>query len=265
MAKSVIPKKKLGQHFLADDNIARKIAASLTMDGEHHKVLEIGPGTGMLSKHLMNRNDADWYGLEVDTEAILFLQQTYPGFSNRIIKADFLTYDLDQITTDEPLAVIGNFPYNISTQIMFKVLAERQRIPLVVGMFQKEVARRIASPPGSKEYGILSVLTQAFYDVQLLFSVEPHVFIPPPKVQSSVIRCVKKTGPAIDCNVSRFFTVVKMAFNQRRKTLKNSLKAMNVRWEALPDHLAKERPERLDVNDFAAITRQAGESRPAEN
>ncbi|MFO7874516.1 MAG: 16S rRNA (adenine(1518)-N(6)/adenine(1519)-N(6))-dimethyltransferase RsmA [Bacteroidales bacterium] len=261
MAKSVLPKKKLGQHFLADDNIARKIVASLTIDGENHKVLEIGPGTGMLSKHLMNRNDVDWYGLEVDTEAILFLQQTYPAFSNRIIKADFLAYDLDQISTDEPLAIIGNFPYNISSQIMFKVLAERQRIPLVVGMFQKEVARRIASPPGSKEYGILSVLIQAFYDVQLLFSVEPHVFIPPPKVQSTVIRCVRKTGPDIDCNVARFFTVVKMAFNQRRKTLKNSLKAMNVHWEALPGHLAKERPERLGVNDFAAITRQAGESR----
>lgn len=257
MAYPVHPKKALGQHFLADANIARKIATSLTGYGNYQVVVEVGPGTGMLSRFLINNKDYSWYGLDVDRDAIAYLQERFPRLKENIVLADFLHTDLHQFSQDGQLAVIGNFPYNISTQIMFRVLQQRKRIPEMVGMFQKEVARRIASPPGSKEYGILSVLTQAFYDVEILFNVEPHVFVPPPKVKSSVIRCRRKTVFHLDCDENMFFIVVKTSFNQRRKTLKNSLKSINVRWNALPGGMDRKRPEQLSVSDFVAITKQA--------
>ena len=259
MTAYVRPKKSLGQHFLADANIARKIAGSLTREGEYGSIIEVGPGTGMLSKYLTDNEKYEWYGLEVDPAAISYLREQYPGKQNRIIRADFLNFDWQELFGDEQVAVIGNFPYNISSQILFRVLKMRNRVPELVGMFQKEVARRIASPPGSKEYGILSVLTQAFYNVEILFNVEPHVFIPPPKVQSSVIRCVRKEKHELDCNERDFFTVVKTAFNQRRKTLRNSLKSLHINWDVLPQEMSGNRPEKLSVDDFLQITRQLPE------
>jgi len=248
----------LGQHFLADQNIARKICFSLTGHGNYKHVLEVGPGTGVLSANLVNDKDLDWYGMDVDREAISYLKKKFPGQGERILEGDFLRYDLAALFGDAHFAVIGNFPYNISSQIIFKVLHHRSQIPEVVGMFQKEVALRIASPPGSKIYGILSVLTQAFYDVKILFSVEPHVFVPPPKVQSAVLRLLRRDNVNLDCNESLFFKVVKTAFNQRRKTLRNALKGMQVNWDALPAQMARQRPERLGVIEFAAITRKVG-------
>lgn len=259
MAAYVRPKKSLGQHFLADANIARKIAGSLTGQEEYKTVIEIGPGTGMLSVYLMNNDQFEWYGMDVDHAAITFLHERYPGKQDNIINADFLSFDWQELLGNKQVAVIGNFPYNISTQIIFRVLKMRDKVPELVGMFQKEVARRIASPPGSKEYGILSVLTQAFYDVELLFNVEPHVFVPPPKVQSSVIRLWRKKEYQLDCNEKRFFAVVKTAFNQRRKTLRNSLKSLQVNWDMLPEDMPGNRPERLSVDDFVQITRQVSE------
>lgn len=256
MAYHVHPKKALGQHFLADANIARKIAGSLTGCGGYKTVVEVGPGTGMLSQFLIKNKDMHWIGLDVDREAIAYLKERFPANKEQVIEADFLRADLQKLSPAEQVAVIGNFPYNISSQIMFKVLHERTIVPEMVGMFQKEVARRIASPPGSKEYGILSVLTQAFYDVDLLFNVEPHVFVPHPKVQSSVIRCRRKTTLNLDCDEKTFFLVVKTAFNQRRKTLRNSLKSMNVCWDELPSNMSGKRPEQLYVADFLVITKK---------
>lgn len=254
MPQYISPKKSLGQHFLMDPNIARKIAASLTGHGEYKYVLEIGPGTGMLSKFLIQHEDYQWTGLDVDKEAITCLKNAYPAEEDRIIAGDFLRYDLHGLFGSEAFAVIGNFPYNISSQIIIKVLNYRKQIPEVVGMFQKELALRIAAPPGSKTYGILSVLTRAFYDVKVLFHVDPHVFMPPPKVQSTVIRLIRKKSFVLECDESLFFTVVRTAFNQRRKTLRNSLKGMPVQWDKIPGRYIKERPERLDVQDFVEIT-----------
>ncbi len=248
----------MGQHFLADPNIASKIAHSLTAGAEFKYVLEIGPGTGMLTRFLLEQPEINWYGIELDRDSVAYLQETYPETKDRIILGDFLKFDPETCFGTSPYAVIGNFPYNISSQILFRVLSRRQQVPEVVGMFQKEVARRIAAPPGNKEYGILSVLMQAFYDVKLLFDVEPHVFIPPPKVKSSVIRCLRKADISLECDEKMFFTVVKTAFNQRRKTLRNSLKGMKVDWQGLPGHLAGERPEQLDVPAFVEITRHSG-------
>lgn len=240
---------------MLDPNIARKIAASLTGYGNYKHVLEIGPGTGMLSKHLIGNEKYCWVGLDVDKDAIAYLKNTYQSEDERIIEGDFLRHDLHGLFGNEAFAIIGNFPYNISSQIIFRVLNHRKYIPEVVGMFQKELALRIAAPPGSKVYGILSVLTRAFYDVKVLFHVEPHVFVPPPKVQSTVIRLTRKDSFILECDESMFFTVVKTAFNQRRKTLKNSLKNLPVEWGKLPAGLMKERPERLDVIEFVEIAR----------
>lgn len=195
----------MGQHFLADPNIASKIAHSLTAGAEFKYVLEIGPGTGMLTRFLLEQPEINWYGIELDRDSVAYLQETYPETKDRIILGDFLKFDPETCFGTSPYAVIGNFPYNISSQILFRVLSRRQQVPEVVGMFQKEVARRIAAPPGNKEYGILSVLMQAFYDVKLLFDVEPHVFIPPPKVKSSVIRCLRKADISLECDEKNVF------------------------------------------------------------
>lgn len=256
MGRHVTPKKSLGQHFLADAGIARKIAGSLTGHGNYGIVLEVGPGTGMLSRQLMEIDGFRWYGMDVDRESIAALREKPPEMASRIIHADFLRCDFPALFGQEPLALIGNFPYNISSQIVFKLLENRHQVPEMVGMFQKEVALRIASPPGSKVYGILSVLTQAFYRVELLFHVGPHVFVPPPRVDSTVIRCRRKENYHLGCNEKLFFSVVKTAFNQRRKTLRNSLRGMQLPWESLPSHLPGERPEQLGVDDFVLITRQ---------
>ncbi len=258
MSQEVKPKKSLGQHFLNDPNTARKIVSALVGHDRYGTILEVGPGTGVLSEHLLRQYTNRWLGVDVDTESIRYLKKRFPEAGDRIIEGNFLHLDLAELTGGQSFGIIGNFPYNISSQILFKILDNRQLVPEVVGMFQKEVAQRIASPPGSKTYGILSVLTQAFYRVRILFHVEPHLFIPPPKVQSSVLRMELKDSPYLDCDEALFFRVVKAAFNQRRKTLRNSLRSMDVRWEGLPANLEKQRPEQLGVEQFVAITRESG-------
>lgn len=247
-------KKHLGQHFLTDESVAEKIASTLTGNG-YTKVLEIGPGMGVLTKYLLKKNYTT-YVIEIDTESVDYLKTHYLQLSDRIIERDFLRYNLNAVFNDEPFAIIGNFPYNISSQIVFKALEMRDQIPEFSGMFQKEVAQRICSDKGSKVYGILSVLTQAFYDAEYLFTVPPTVFNPPPKVDSGVLILKRKENYHLPCDETLFFRVVKTAFNQRRKTLRNSLKTFN-----LPDNLKAssifdKRPEQLSVQEFIEITSQ---------
>lgn len=248
-------KKHLGQHFLTDGNIARKIADSLTCHGGYKQVLEVGPGTGALTKWLLDKSEFETTIVDIDTESIAYLQEHYPALGNRIISGDFLKMDLEP-HFDGPFAIIGNFPYNISTQILFKAYHNRNIVPEVVGMFQKEVAERIAEPPGSKAYGILSVLLQAFYDIEYLFTVSEHVFDPPPKVKSAVIRLRRNNTVALDCDEALFLKVVKAGFNHRRKTLRNSLKFLYKEHDKPMDHpLLSERPEQLNVAQFVDLTR----------
>jgi 16S rRNA (adenine1518-N6/adenine1519-N6)-dimethyltransferase len=244
------PKKHLGQHFLHDENIARKIIGYLP--DQFINILEIGPGTGILTKFLLQNKKFNPLFLEIDNESVRFLLKTYPDIQNRLISADILDYDLSLIPS--PFIVIGNFPYNISTQILFKVLEYRNLIPEVIGMFQKEVAERIASPPGSKKYGILSVLLQAYYKIEYLFTVSENVFYPPPKVQSGVIRLKRNIIEKLDCNEDLFFRVVKTSFNQRRKTLRNALKTLNKSGAETVPALLDKRAEQLSVADFVLLT-----------
>jgi 16S rRNA (adenine1518-N6/adenine1519-N6)-dimethyltransferase len=252
MTQAVQPKKSLGQHFLRDENIARKIADSLSLHGDYKYVVEVGPGMGMLTKYLLERSEFETGVVEIDRDSVAFLKDHYPTLEPRIIEGDFMKVRLDGIPA--PFAVIGNFPYNVSSQILFRVLELRNTVPEVVGMFQKEVARRIATPPGSKEYGILSVLLQAYYTIEYLFTVNENVFFPPPKVKSAVIRLKRNHVMALDCNEKLFFQVVKTAFNQRRKTLRNALLSMVSGKDVLQDALFEKRAEQLHVSDFVLIT-----------
>jgi 16S rRNA (adenine1518-N6/adenine1519-N6)-dimethyltransferase len=252
----VQPKKHLGQHFLRDERIASDIASSLTGHGDYKHVLEVGPGTGVLTKYLLDRKDITLHAVEMDHESVDYLIAHYPQISGRLQSGDFLRMNLDTIG-DGPLAIIGNFPYNISSQIFFKVLEHREHIPEVVGMLQKEVAERLAAPSGSKTYGILSVLLQAWYDVEYLFSVPPAVFYPPPKVDSGVIRVRRNTRASLGCDEKVFIRVVKAGFGQRRKTLRNALGS--IQFTTPPDaHLLTLRAERLSVEDFIAIAKCVG-------
>lgn len=240
-------KKHLGQHFLKDENIAEKIAGSL--QGDPDAVLEIGPGTGVLTKYLLERGIPGFKAVEIDRESAHFLRMNYPDLD--LTEGDFLKLD-PAVLFPGNFSLIGNFPYNISSQIFFKVLENRDRIPQVVGMIQKEVAERIASAPKKKSYGILSVLLQAWYDIEYLFSVPPQVFSPPPKVTSAVIRLTRNATTDLGCDPKLFTTVVKTAFNQRRKTLHNALKP-------LADYsgpFAGKRAEELGVSDFSELTNQ---------
>jgi 16S rRNA (adenine1518-N6/adenine1519-N6)-dimethyltransferase len=247
-------KKRLGQHFLKDKEVCEKIANQLTNYQNCKKVIEIGPGMGALSDFLIARGDLNLWLLEVDSESTDYLKKRYPQLTERIILGDFLRMDLKQLMGDEPFCVVGNFPYNISTEILFKCLENRNQIPEIMGMFQKEVAVRIAEKPGTKEYGITSVLLQAFYDIHYCFTVDEHVFIPPPKVKSGVIRCTRNERESLGCDEKLFFQVVKMAFNQRRKTLRNSLKQL-LHGRELPELFTKERPEQLSVDQFIELTK----------
>ncbi len=247
----VSPKKHLGQHFLADKNISRKIADAIIYDGVKN-VLEIGPGTGALTEFLVPQ-DNSLKLIDLDKESIEYLHQKYPEKKEEIIYGDFLKMDCQDYFSDE-FIVTGNFPYNISTQIMFKVVENRKQITQVVGMFQKEVAERIAEKHGSKTYGILSVIVQAFYDVEYLFSVSENVFIPPPKVKSGVIRLIRKDNQNLDCDEKLFVQIVKATFNQRRKTIHNSLKKLGLEKPA-PEKFATKRPEQLSVEEFVELTR----------
>jgi len=245
----VRPKKHLGQHFLKDENIAQKIVESLLYSGN---LLEIGPGTGVLTKYLVRKAN-NFKVVEIDRESVEHLEATFPDLTSRIIKGDFIKLDLTDYFDDE-FAVIGNFPYNISSQIFFKVIQNRAMVPEVVCMIQKEVAERLAAPPKNKTYGILSVLLGAFYDIELLFTVSETVFIPPPKVKSAVIRLTRKANLNLNCDEVMFFDVVKTAFNQRRKTMRNSLKKF---WfeKFDPDQypVFKQRPEELSVEEFVDL------------
>ncbi|MDY0089225.1 MAG: 16S rRNA (adenine(1518)-N(6)/adenine(1519)-N(6))-dimethyltransferase RsmA [Flavobacteriaceae bacterium] len=246
-------KKHLGQHFLNDENVARKIADTLSCQG-YNKVLEIGPGMGVLTKFLLAKN-IDTYVVEIDSESVEYLNNHYPRLHNHIISKDFLRYDLTEIFGNEPFAIIGNFPYNISSQIVFRALELREQVVEFSGMFQKEVAERICETKGSKTYGILSVLVQAFYDATYLFTVSENVFTPPPKVKSGVLKLTRKKNFHLPCDEKLFFNVVKTAFNQRRKTLRNSLKSIGIPEEKKEEKIFDLRPEQLSVEDFIEITK----------
>ena len=249
---SVKAKKHLGQHFLTDELIAQQIADSLLGNG-YKNVLEIGPGMGVLTKYLLKKSFTT-HVIEIDTESVEYLKVHYLNLADKIISKDFLKIDLTEYFGNEQVAIIGNFPYNISTQIVFKTLENRHQIPEFSGMFQKEVAKRIAEKEGSKVYGILSVLTQAFYDVEYLFTVPPTVFNPPPKVDSGVIRFIRKENYTLPVDEKLFYRVVKTAFQQRRKTLRNSLKTMNLSDNLREDSIFAKRPEQLSVQEFINLT-----------
>jgi len=248
--QKVKPKKFLGQHFLNDGTIAEKIVNSLTGHGNYSGVLEIGPGMGVLTKLLLEKKEFEIFVIEIDFSAVEYLKKNFPQLNGKIIEGDFLELNLREFS-DKPFAVIGNFPYNISTQILFKIYDHRQLIPEIVGMFQKEVAARIASKPGNKEYGILSVLMQAYYDIEYLFTVDEHVFTPPPKIKSGVIRLRRNKNVQLECDEKLFKTVVKTAFNQRRKTLRNALKPLTNKTD-LP--FLSMRAEELGYLDFVELT-----------
>jgi 16S rRNA (adenine1518-N6/adenine1519-N6)-dimethyltransferase len=247
--RRVYPKKNLGQHFLKDASIAKRIAGSLTGEG-YNTVLEIGPGMGILTEFLIERNFADFRVIEIDNESVHYLKSNFAQLE--IITGDFLSMEIDKYF-NEKIGIIGNFPYNISTQILFKVLKHRDKVVEIAGMLQKEVAERICAGPGSKTYGILSVLLQAFYKAEYLFTVSEHVFSPPPKVKSGVIRLIRNDVRNLGCDELLFFRVVKACFNQRRKTLRNSVRAA---FELSRDdyHEFGLRPEQLSVEQFVNLT-----------
>ena len=242
-------KKSLGQHFLKDETIIDKIIAALKQD-EFARLLEVGPGGGALTKHLIQIPAIEFKAVELDLEKVTYLSNTYPTIKDKIIHNSFL--DIEK-PFDEPFTVIGNFPYNISTQILFKILEWKDEVPVVIGMFQKEVAQRAASKEGSKVYGVLSVLMQAYYDIEYLFDVSNQSFNPPPKVESGVIR-LKRRKEELKVKSDRYFWVlVKTAFNQRRKTLRNALKSQFTP-EVLQDEIFSKRAEALSVEEFAELT-----------
>lgn len=255
-------KKALGQHFLTDLNIARKIATSLSGGTPEapDKVLEVGCGMGVLTQFLLERNDITTYGAEIDSESVEYLHAHYPDFAPRLTEGDFLKMDL-RAEYGSRLKIIGNFPYNISSQIYFKILENRDIVPECVGMIQREVAVRLAEPPGSKEYGILSVLLQAWYDIEYLFTVGEKVFNPPPKVKSAVVRLVRNDVKSLDCDEALFIKVVKASFGQRRKMLRNSLKAVFGAFGGREHRFFAMRAEQLSVADFVELTRWVAENR----
>ena len=264
---SVKAKKHLGQHFLKDENIAKKIADALTENG-YNNVLEIGPGMGVLTKYILKKKPKVTV-FEIDSESVIYLKEVVPveqisidtsAEKFQIIEGDFLKCNLKEVFNNQQVAIIGNFPYNISSQIVFKAIENRDVVPEFSGMFQKEVTERIAEKPGSKTYGILSVLTQAFFDTEYLFTVPPSVFNPPPKVDSGVIRCIRKENFTLPVEEKLFFRVVKTAFNQRRKMLRSSLKSFNLSLSLKEDPIFAKRPEQLSVSDFILLTQKITEN-----
>lgn len=250
--QAVRPKKALGQHFLTDQGIAQAIVAALQSRGP---VLEVGPGTGVLTQYLLREPQIRLKVVEIDSESVRYLLEHFPKLAPVLYEADFLKMDLSKLFP-ESFALIGNFPYNISSQIFFKVLEARTQIPEVVCMIQKEVAERLAAPPGSKTYGILSVLLQAWYDIEYLFTVGEGSFVPPPKVKSAVIRLTRNSRQTLDCDEDLFKRVVKATFNQRRKTIRNSLKPIIAARPEMPDFIPylDARPEQLSVGEFVELT-----------
>jgi 16S rRNA (adenine1518-N6/adenine1519-N6)-dimethyltransferase len=252
---TVRAKRNLGQHFLTDEHIARNIVESLKANGPD-KVLEIGPGMGVLTKFLLEHKEYETSVIEIDKDSVVYLKKHMPRLNDRIIEGDFLRLDLANAFSHKPFAVIGNFPYNISSQIFFKIIGNKDLIPEVVCMLQEEVAQRICSGPGSRTYGILSVFLRAWYHTEYLFGVPPWVFNPPPKVQSAVIRLTRNGITDLGCNEKLFNKVVKQAFNQRRKMLRNSIKSLSPRIEELDPVLLTRRPEQLSVSEFVNLTNE---------
>jgi 16S rRNA (adenine1518-N6/adenine1519-N6)-dimethyltransferase len=250
---TVKPKKALGQHFLKNPEICAQIAEAITLHGDYKKVLEIGPGMGALTQYLLQRPEFETHVVEIDRESVDYLNVHFGVLRGRIHEADFLRMPLEKLFP-EPIAVVGNFPYNISSQIVFKVLDHMDQVPELVGMFQREVALRFAGSPGNKDYGIISVLAQAYYDIEYLFTVNEDEFIPPPKVKSGVIRMRRKFGVELGCDEKLFKQVVKTSFNQRRKTLRNSLKSLTQGKTDTSDAIWNKRPEQLGVAEFVALT-----------
>ena len=253
-------KKYLGQHFLTDKNIAKKIVDSLQVASQYKQVLEVGPGMGILSDYLLQKEEYETYLIDVDVESFQYLEKKYPLLGDRLINGDFLKLDFKDVFSG-PFGIIGNFPYNISSQILFKILENRDQVVEVVGMFQKEVAQRCAEKPGSKEYGILSVFLQAYYEVEYLFTVKAGVFNPPPKVLSAVIRLTRNRVEQLECDEKLFWLVVKAGFNQRRKTLRNALSSLINKDEMGNDPMLDLRAERLSVADFVHLTKMISEKR----
>lgn len=249
---SVRPKKHLGQHFLKDLNIAKSIADGLTGHGGYDKVVEIGPGTGVLTQFLL-QNKQETSVIEIDRESVAYLKQHYPQLEGRIIEGDFLKLNMEELFPGK-FGVVGNFPYNISSQIFFKILDLKQQVPEVVCMIQKEVADRLISAPGNKAYGILSVFLQAYYELEYLFTVPPNVFNPPPKVNSVVIRLKRNKREALDCDEVLFRRVVKAGFQMRRKTLRNALKPINLPEELSGEKVLDQRAETLSVDQYVELT-----------
>lgn len=252
--KSMVkPKKHLGQHFLKDKNIAQQIVDALSDDNTERKVLEIGPGTGVLTRFLAEKYPDNLLLIDIDTESIVYLKKHFPELKNNIIEGDYLKKDLTSMLEGE-YSIIGNFPYNISSQIFFKILEEKDRVVEVVCMLQKEVAKRLVSPPGNKDYGILSVLLQAYFEMTYLFTVDASVFDPPPKVQSGVIKLRRNAVKKLDCDEVLFKKVVKQGFQNRRKTLRNALKPLNLSDEVKEQDILNRRAETLTVNEFVTLT-----------
>lgn len=256
-------KKHLGQHFLTDKNIAAKIVDSLKPDGRYNHVLEVGPGMGILSDFLLQKPEYEVSLIDIDEESYQYLQKKYPQLGSRLINADFLEMDFKGVFNG-PLAIIGNFPYNISSQILFKVLDNREQVVEVVGMFQKEVAERCSAKAGSKEYGILSVFLQAYYKVEYLFTVKAGVFNPPPKVLSAVIRLTRNSAEALDCDEKLFWQIVKAGFNQRRKTLRNAISSLINKEQMTGNTTLDLRAERLTVADFVKLTNEVAAGRSVQ-
>jgi 16S rRNA (adenine1518-N6/adenine1519-N6)-dimethyltransferase len=255
----VLAKKSYGQHFLRHDSIAARIADSLQQAVAVGKVLEVGPGKGILTRQLLAHAGYETWCVEADRDMVDYLNEHLPAFRERLIFQDFLDWEPADTFGTAPFCLIGNFPYNISTQILFKLLDHRRQIPELVGMFQKEVADRVVSKPGSKVYGITSVFLQASYDVQYLFTVEPGSFQPPPKVHSAVIRLTRKENFTPECNETRFRNLVKAAFNQRRKMLRNTLKSFFPQELLMEDPFFEKRPEMLSWQEYVALTNRSVE------
>ena len=252
-------KKSLGQHFLTNQAIAARIAS--TLDGQQgHRVIEVGPGMGVLTRHLLDSGH-DLVAVELDGESIAYLKKHFPELEGRLVEADFLKLDLNELAGEGEFCVTGNYPYNISSQIMFKVLEYKDRVRCCTGMFQREVAQRLAAGPGSKTYGILSVLLQAWYDIEYLFTVDEHEFDPPPKVKSGVIRLTRNGVTDLGCDERLLKTVVKTSFGQRRKTLRNSLRPLLPPGADTSAAVFARRPEQLSVDEFIALTNRVAELR----
>jgi 16S rRNA (adenine1518-N6/adenine1519-N6)-dimethyltransferase len=245
-------KKSYGQHFLVNENLAKNIADTAIELSDKYPVLEIGPGKGVLTKYFYEKK-INFKSVEADMDMIEYLHSTYPGISINLIFKDILKLDLNEVF-DEEFVLFGNFPYNISSQILFKMIEYKYKIPVLIGMFQREVAERIIASPGNKEYGILSVLVQAYYSGKIIFRVKPGSFSPPPKVDSAVIKLERKEKFELDCNETLFKTIVKSTFNKRRKMIRNTLKSLINDDEILKDDFFKKRPEQLSLDEFVELT-----------